>query len=78
MPVCCANLSVMFRRLTAVVALISLIVAAVVTVVELASAVLVLILALLAVVIVGVGGWYVVTTHGPRRGVPWDRLATVC
>ena len=59
-PVWCDNLSVMVRRLAAVVALISLVVAAVVTVVELASAVLVLILALLAVVVVGVGGWYVV------------------
>ena len=59
----------MVRRLAAVLALISLMAAAVVTVIALSSVVLVLILALVAVVIVGVGGWYVVTTHGPGRVV---------
>ena len=59
----------MVRRLAAVTALLSLAAAAVLTVVALSSAVLVFIVALVAVVVVGVGGWFVVTTHGPGRVV---------
>lgn len=50
-------------------ALLSLPAAAVLTVVALSSAAIVVIVALVAVVVVGVGGWFVVTTHGPGRVV---------
>ncbi len=67
----------MVRRLAATAALLTLLAAVVLIVVALSSAAIVVIVALVAVVIVGVGGWYVVTTHGPGRVVGLVMMAVV-